>query len=82
MYKCKPFKIHELVPLGIHRKRGEQAWQLLDEKALITLDLLREKFGSAIVNDCKRNGTYKYRGFRPASCNVGSKLSQHRRRSL
>ncbi len=78
MYKCKYFKIYELVPPGIYKLRGEKAWQLLDERALIMQDKLRERHGPATINDWFWGGNFKYSGYRPPSCKIGSKLSQHR----
>ena len=40
MYKCENFSIHELVPPNVFYNRGEKAWELLDERLLITLDSL------------------------------------------
>jgi hypothetical protein len=51
MYKCNHFSVHELVPRSVFEKRGERAWQLLDERLLITLDRLRERYGSTTVNN-------------------------------
>ena len=78
MYKCKHFIIQELVPKDIYEKYGEQAWQFLDERALITLDALREYYGKIVINDWNWGGKNQYRGFRPPNCTIGAKLSQHR----
>lgn len=51
MYKCSHFKIQELVPPAIFEARGEKAWELLDERLLITLDRLRDRFGPITVNN-------------------------------
>jgi|TARA_Y100000310_G_scaffold191970_1_gene191906 hypothetical protein len=77
-YKCVHFKIYELVPPGVYRIRGEKAWELLDDRALITLDMLRDNHGKITVNDWFWGGNYKYSGYRPKDCKEGSKLSQHR----
>lgn len=78
MYKCKHFKLEELVPPSIFRDYGERAWQFLDERALKMLDKLRAKFGKITVNDWEWGGTNKYRGFRPHYCTIGATQSQHR----
>ena len=78
MYRCKHFKIEELVPPSIARDHGERSWQFLDQRALKTLDKLRDKFGKIIVNDYSFGGRNKYRGFRPHYCHVGAIQSQHR----
>lgn len=49
-YTCEHFIIQELVPPSIYKKRGEAAWELLDDRALMMLDKLRKKFGPAVVN--------------------------------
>lgn len=67
MYKCKYFKIYELVPESLYKAYGEWCWNLLDERALITLDALRERFGSLTVNNYKWNGIRSDSGFRDAS---------------
>ena len=78
MYKCKHFRIEELVPPSIAGDYGEKAWQFLDERALKMLDRLRDEFGRIIVNDWKSGGKNKYRGFRPHYCQIGAVQSQHR----
>lgn len=64
MYKCKYFKIYELVPEDYYKKFGEKCWEILDERALKTLDALREKFGAMTINNYKWNGPSQYRGVR------------------
>jgi len=51
MYRCEHFSIHELVPPHVFHKRGEKAWELLDERLLITLDKLRQRYGRMTVNN-------------------------------
>ena len=77
IYRPRFFRLEELVPPEVF-ERGEAAWELLDPRALRTLDLLRERFGSVVVNDWKTGGTYRDSGFRAASSTVGPALSQHR----
>ncbi len=64
MYKCNHFKIYELVTPEMYNKWGEKCWQLFDERILITLDALRERFGSCVVNDWKWGGRFDDSGFR------------------
>lgn len=78
MYKCKHFRIEELVPPSVFKEYGDRAWQFLDERALRTLDVLRDKFGKIIVNDWVFGGKNKYRGLRPIFCKIGAPYSQHR----
>ncbi|CAL9991924.1 hypothetical protein VPHK567_0346 [Vibrio phage K567] len=64
MYKCKYFEIYELVTPQMYEAWGEKCWQLFDERVLITLDALRKKFGSCVVNDWKWGGRFDDSGFR------------------
>lgn len=64
MYKCKHFKLHELVPKHYFEKYGDACWELLDERALITLDALRDKFGSMTVNNYFWGGNRSWSGLR------------------
>lgn len=78
MYKCRHFEIRELVPRHVYEERGEKAWMLLDERALVMLDLLRDKYGSITINDWAWGGTNQWRGLRTEVSPVGSQYSQHR----
>lgn len=63
-YICKHFGIEELVPERVFKKIGSRAWQLLDDRLLITIDALREEFGSITINNWKWNGSRQYSGLR------------------
>lgn len=78
MYKCKYFGIKELVSKKVFEDRGDKAWALLDERALKTIDALRDRFGSTTVNDWPWGGANQYRGFREGDCSVGAQYSQHK----
>ena len=78
MYICRHFNIKELVSQAVYAERGEIAWQLLDERALKTIDKLRDVFGSVTINDWQWGGVNEYRGLRESSCTIGAKYSQHR----
>ena len=78
MYKCQFFTIKELVSSRVYDDRGEKAWALLDERALKTLDKLREVFGPVTVNDWSWGGSNEFRGLREPDCKIGAKYSQHR----
>jgi hypothetical protein len=78
MYTCKHFGIKELVPRHVFEDRGWRAWELLDDRALHTLDALREKFGVTVVNDWYRGGQFEWSGLRTPQSPVGSIYSQHR----
>jgi len=77
MYTCTHFGIKELVDKETYSIRGEKAWALLDERALRTLDKLRETFGSTIVNDWSWGGSNQWRGLRTDKSKYYSPYSQH-----
>ncbi len=77
MYKCEHFDIHELVPPNVFRARGEKAWQLLDVRALQTLDALRKAYGQITVNDYHWGGVRKESGLRTPTCHYYRPYSQH-----
>lgn len=62
----KYFGIRELVPREVYNARGEKAWQLLDYRAIKTLEWLRENLGSCTVNDWPWGGTFSQSGLRTA----------------
>lgn len=78
MYTCKHFSIKELVPKHVYKERGNKAWSLLDDRALITLDQLREQFGKATVNNWAWKGTRQWSGLRTEKSPYGTAYSQHR----
>lgn len=77
MYKCQYFNIYELVPKDFEPVLENKLWLLFDNRALITLDELRRKFGPVIVNNWKEEGPLSQCGFRTAS-GIGAAFSQHR----
>lgn len=77
IYKCKHFAIHELVPKAIFERRGEKAWELLDDRFLITLDRLRERYGRMQMNTYHWGGSDQWRGLRTSDSPYYSKTSQH-----
>lgn len=77
MYKCRHFKIHELVPPAIFKKWGEKAWQFLDENALRQLDLLRDVYGSMTINNYYWGGDRQWSGLRTPDSPYYSVTSQH-----
>lgn len=78
MYKCRHFSVKEFVPEYIYIARGEKAWELLDERMLMTCDALRDRYGAIIVNDWAWGGSNQWRGLRTENCPVGTIYSQHR----
>ena len=77
MYKCTHFIIEELVSKGTFAARGEKAWQLLDDRLLITLDSLRKKYGSMTVNNWKWGGDREWSCLRTVDSPWFSTYSQH-----
>ncbi len=77
MYIAKHFIIEELVDPETYRTRGDKAWELLDERMLITLDKLRERYGSITVNSWKWGGDRKWSGLRTPASPWYSTYSQH-----
>ena len=77
MYKCRHFKIHELVSPYVYNTRGEKAWQLLDERGLITIDRLRDRYGKMTINNYAWGGDRKYSGLRISGDPHYSPFSQH-----
>lgn len=74
---CKHFAIHELVPKSIFKKLGEKAWELLDERYLITLDRLRKRYGKMYMNNYKWGGNKQWQGLRTPDSPDYSETSQH-----
>ena len=63
-YKCKHFRIEELVTPEIFQKYGHLAWQFFDGDLLRDLDLLRDRFGTITINDWVWGGVYRDSGLR------------------
>lgn len=77
MYIPKFFQIEELVPPDVFEEMGDSAFRLLDERALLTLDQIRDAFGVCIVNDWASGGKYSESGLRTPDCETYSPTSQH-----
>ena len=79
MYKPKFFKLYELLPPEIYRSEDKH-WELLDERLLETLDVIREILGVPLIcNTWYQGGNRRYCGFRVANCKVGAVNSYHKR---
>ena len=77
--RCKYFKIWELVPKALYNGYEEyKLWWLFDERALWTLDALRDQYGKMVVNDWKSGGEYQERGYRLGGSATGALMSQHK----
>ena len=75
MYKCKYFKISELVAPALVKALPENTlWALFDERLLRMADAIREKYGPMTINtpdltDC---------GLRDPQSKTGAKYSMHK----
>lgn len=76
--KSKHFVIQELVPPEVFLSSGENAWELLDQRLIFTLDDLWTELGPFVVNDWHKGGTYKESGLRSAGTSTGAQYSQHK----
>lgn len=77
MYIPRHFQPQELVPPNIYDLRGDKSIELIDERVLLTLDTLREVFGSCIINDWSFGGGYSQSGLRTSESEDFSPTSQH-----
>ena len=82
MYVPEHFKLQEFFPRDfLHRVYpvlGNTMWRLMDDRLLWTADMLRNRYGTMILNDYDWGGSNQYRGFRPFDCVVGAEFSQHK----
>lgn len=77
-YRPRHFLLEELVPREVFDAYGVRAWELLDDRALVTLDVLRDRFGACMVNNWHDGGAFNESGFRGAFSKTGVEYSQHR----
>lgn len=77
MYTCKHFKSHELVPPEIYDKWGDRSFMFLDTRLLRLIDALRDKFGSATINNYGYGKDRSASGLRTAGSQYFSPTSQH-----
>lgn len=75
MYKCKYFKISELVAPALVKALPENTlWALFDERLLRMADAIREKYGPCTVN----GGGLTDCGLRDPQSATGAKYSMHK----
>lgn len=62
------FQIHELVPPHVFEQRGEKAWELLDDRMILSIDALKKRFpnGTMTINNYYWGGNRKWSGLRTA----------------
>jgi hypothetical protein len=63
-------------------KYGDRLWTLFDVRVLWTLDMLRDYYGAAAMNNWETEKRWaarmQFRGWRPMDAGVGAALSQHK----
>ena len=57
---------------------GDARWQWFDDRALISLQALRDWAGTAVINDWYWGGHNQWGGYRPPECSIGALFSQHK----
>lgn len=77
MYIPRHFEPYELVPPTIYQQRKDKCFELIDERVLITLDTLRDTFGSCTINDWYWGGSFEQSGLRTSDAPEFSPTSQH-----
>lgn len=70
----KNFSIQEFVPKETYAKWGDKSIMFIDPRLVDVAQALRDKYGPLVIN----GGQYNYSGYRPPTCSVGAKESQHR----
>ena len=78
LYPIKHFSVHELLPPAAYQAHGKRGLLFFDINALITLDMLRDRYGPITINNWYWGGNRKYSGWRPWDCPIGAILSQHK----
>lgn len=79
MYRCKYFKLHELVDPATYRKFGEWAWVFFDDDTLRMVDGLRDYFNVPLtINNWHWGGQLQWSGLRTLDCTEGAQYSMHR----
>ncbi|KKW10177.1 MAG: hypothetical protein UY48_C0046G0001 [Candidatus Gottesmanbacteria bacterium GW2011_GWB1_49_7] len=79
MYFPKHFILEELVDRMTFETKGETAWALFRDDALIMIDGIREFFGAPVrINNWHLGGQFQFRGYRPPDYQGGAKYSMHR----
>ena len=75
----KIFKIQEFVPEHIYLKRGEKAWELIDDRLIITAEALKKAFplGTMTINNWVWGGDRMWSGLRTLESKYYSETSQH-----
>ncbi len=79
--KPKGFELFELLDKVTYQTTthyGDRRWQWFDDRALITLEKLRDYAGTTFINNWYWGGDNQWGGLRPFNCSVGALYSQHK----
>jgi hypothetical protein len=76
-YKTKHFMLQELLPKRVFDARGGKGWELLDDRLLISVDSIRERYGATIINNWHNGGDRQWSGLRTPDSPYYSPYSQH-----
>lgn len=94
----KYFEVEEIIPpvsllpkqmQQVYANNPQKLFRCFDQLALVTLDRLRKRYGSCLVNnwkafspedalDLSKKHIFRFSGFRPWECEEGATLSEHR----
>lgn len=75
----KHFNLKELVSREVYDQYGKEAWKLFDQRAIDTIDFIRDELDLPItVNNWSWGGDYQLRGYRPERCHIGAANSAHK----
>jgi hypothetical protein len=77
-FRPKWFAIEELVGPDFYVKWGDRAWEWLRPELLITLDQMRDQFGSITINNWKTGGVFRESCLRDFKTDTGAGMSLHK----
>lgn len=77
-YRCKYFRLEELVYPDLFHERGERCWEMFNCKALVMLDTCRGRYGAITVNNWMDGGQFHESGARRWDTTTGAKYSMHK----
>jgi len=74
----KHFHIEELMPKNWAGQPLYKCFRFFDKRILDTADMMRERYGTAYINNWNWGGKNQFSGWRPFTCNTGAMWSQHK----
>jgi len=79
MKASEHFDIKELVDPETYRTRGDKSIELIDNRIIDCVELLRKITGrSIVINNWHSGGQYRESGLRQANTGTGARFSQHK----